>query len=403
LSAGLRPFLVAILVIAAFFVGASVGQRSDDVGDFAGNLVGGDGGAELSNEALEVIQDKYFRDVDTDQLEEASVRGMVADLRERYDDRFSHYFGPDAYARFRESTSGRFTGVGLSVTQVPQGLQVETVFADSPAKAAGIRKRDLITAVNGKSIAGDDSQDSTERIKGPEGTEVTLTVRTPGEKSRDLQVTRAEVDVPAVQSSLKEIDGHKVGYVRLTSFTKEGTHAELRDAVERLDDQGAEATLVDLRNNPGGLLTEAILTSSVFVEDGVIVSTNGRTQPDQVYEAQGDAVEPRPVAVLVNGDSASAAEIFTAALNDAGLADVVGETTFGKGVFQEVIELEGGGALDLTVGEFLTRNGVSLAGKGVPPEIPARDIPKTKPDEGLQRALEALGKKLASDGAQPDA
>ena len=133
----------------------------------------------------------------------------------------------------------------------------------------------------------------------------------------------------------------------------------------------------------------------MFVEDGVIVSTKGRTQADKTFEAAGDAVEPRPIVVLINGDTASASEIFTAALSDAGLAKVAGETSFGKGVFQEVIELDNGGALDLTVGEYLTRDGVSLAGDGIDPELPAVDVPETKPDEGLQKALAALGASLS--------
>ena len=400
MSAGLRPFLVAILVIAAFFVGANVGQRSEGVGDFAGDLVGGDDDAELTSEALEVIQDSYFRDVDTEKLDEASVRGMVTQLRQEFKDRFSHYFGPEAYARFREVTSGRFSGVGLTVTQVPRGLRVAEVIDESPAKEAGIIEGDFITGVDGKSIAGQSDQVATSRIKGEPGTEVTLTVEKPDGAKRDVKLTRRELSVPVVESEMKQANGRPVGYVQLRSFS-EGAHAQLRQAVEELDEQGAEATIVDMRGNGGGLLTEAILTSSVFVEDGVIVSTEGRTQPDQTYEAQGDALPARPLVVLIDAGTASAAEIFSAAVDDADLADLVGETTFGKGVFQEVIELEGGGALDLTVGEFFTRDGVSLAGKGIEPELPARDIPKTKPDEGLQRALDALGEKLAADAAQP--
>jgi carboxyl-terminal processing protease len=137
-----------------------------------------------------------------------------------------------------------------------------------------------------------------------------------------------------------------------------------------------------------------VLTSSVFVEDGVIVSTEGRTQPDETFEAQGDALEPQPMAVLIDKDSASASEIFAAALQEAGLATLIGERSFGKGVFQEVIELDNGGALDLTVGEYLTRDGDSLAGKGLEPEVPAKDRPATDPDEGLRQALDALAAKI---------
>jgi len=374
----LRLFLVAILVILAFVAGTQYGSEK----------------AELSSEALDVITDSYFRDVDTDEVEDASVRGMVEKIRKKYDDRFSHYFGPDAYAQFKEATEGQFSGVGLSVSEVKQGLRVSTVFDDSPAKEAGIREQDIVTAVDGKSIAGKDADLATAEIKGEPGTKVKITVLRPSSgETKEYELTRRQLSVPAVEGSMKEAGGEKAGYVRLLTFSQ-GAHAQLREEVERLYKQGANGLVVDLRGNGGGLLTEAVLTSSVFVEDGVIVSTKGRTQDDQTFEAQGDAVTAHPVVVLINGDTASASEIFTAALEEAGLATIAGETSFGKGVFQEVIELDNGGALDLTVGEYLTRDGISLAGKGIKPEIPAVDVPESKVDEGLQQGLDALGAEL---------
>ena len=401
METALRAFLIAAAVIVAFFVGASVGQRSDDVGDFAGNLVGDSNDAELSSEAVDVIDESYFREVDQDELEDASVRGMVDMLRKRYNDRFSHYFSPEEYSDFQTLTSGRFSGVGLTVNEVKQGLRIATVFSDSPANEAGIQEGDIVTAVDGKSIAGKDADLATGQIKGEAGTPVILTVLRPStKKTRDYELERRELIVPAVETKLEMADGKPVGYIKLLGFSR-GAHAELRQAVEKLDGRGAEGLIVDLRGNGGGLLDEAVLTSSVFVEDGTIVSTKGRTQPDKTFEAAGDAVEPRPTVVLINGDSASASEIFTAALKDAGVADVVGEKSFGKGVFQEVISLENGGALDITVGEYLTRDGVSLAGDGIEPEIPSVDKPKTKPDEGLQGALDALGAALNQSSSSP--
>ncbi|MDP9189145.1 MAG: S41 family peptidase [Actinomycetota bacterium] len=395
METSLRVFFVALVVIAAFFVGASIGQRSDGVGSFAGGLFGGSDEAELSSEALEVINDSYFRDVDDEALEDASVKAMVTELRKTFKDRFSHYFPPDDFSRFQELTSGRFSGVGLSVNEVKQGLRVATVFEDSPAEEAGIEEGDIVTAVNGKSIAGEDAELATGKIKGNAGTTVTLSVLRPSTgEARDYKLERRDLVVPAVEGKLEQASGRPVGYIRLLGFSR-GAHAELREAVDRLDERGAEGLVVDLRGNGGGLLDEAVLTSSVFVEDGVIVSTKGRTQPEKTFEAAGDAVSPRPIVVLINGDTASASEIFTAALSDAGLAQVAGETSFGKGVFQEVIELDNGGALDLTVGEYLTRDGVSLAGAGIEPELPAVDLPKSKPDEGLQAALAALGASLS--------
>jgi len=386
---------VAALVVAAFIAGALVGSSGDGFDEFVDEIGGSE--QDLPTDALEVIGDSYFREIDDaelDRLQDASVQAMVRELRRRYEDRFSHYFPPDVFAQFQQATHGRFSGVGLAVNEVPRGLRVGTVYPDSPAERAGLRNGDIITNVNGKSIAGTDAELATSRIKGPPGSKVNITVLRPGGETRDYELTRAEVDIPAVESSVRTVGGTKVGYIQLLTFTKRGVHAELRQAAERLRERGAEGLLVDLRGNGGGLLTEAVLTSSVFVEDGVIVSTEGRTQPDETFEAQGDALEPQPMAVLIDKDSASASEIFAAALQEAGLATLIGERSFGKGVFQEVIELDNGGALDLTVGEYLTRDGDSLAGKGLEPEVPAKDRPATDPDEGLRQALDALAAKI---------
>jgi carboxyl-terminal processing protease len=390
----LRPFLGAILVIAAFILGAIAGNRSDDIGDAAQDLVGG-GDAEVTSEALDVIQDSYFEEVEADQLDNASVRGMVAEIKRQYKDRFSHYFGPEAYEEFRQVTEGSFSGVGMSVTGVQRGLRVARTFDESPAKEAGIREGDIVTEVEGKPIAGQDADLATAEIKGEAGTEVTITVLRPssGEK-REVTMTREELSVPVVEGKLLEADGVPVAYVELLSFSR-GAHGQLKQEIERLDEAGAQGLVLDLRGNGGGLLEEAVLTSSLFVEDGVIVSTEGRASPKQTFEAVGDALPERPTVVLINGDTASASEILTAALSDAGLATIVGEKSFGKGTFQEVIELENGGALDLTVGEYLTRDGDSINGIGIKPEVPARDRPATKPDEGLNQALSALGAALS--------
>lgn len=350
--------------------------------------------AELSSEVLDVIERKYFEKVPTEALENASAAGMVRALRRRYKDRFSHYFDPESYKRFQVIATGRFSGVGMTVIEVPRGLRVASVFKGTPADEGGIRRRDLILAVDGRSIAGQDSELSTARIQGKAGTEVELTVLTPSSgRRRRLSLKRREIKVPAVESKTLRAGGRPVAYVRLVSFS-EGAHAGFRSAVARLKRRGAEGLIVDVRGNGGGLLTEAILTTSVLVEDGPIVSTSGRTQGKRTYEAVGDALPEVPTVVLVNGDTASAAEILAAALSEAGVAKAIGETTFGKGSFQEVIPLEAGGALDLTVGEYLTRSGRSVNHKGLEPDVWAPDRPKTKADETLDRARAVLSSEL---------
>jgi carboxyl-terminal processing protease len=324
-------------------------------------------------------------------LDNASIDGMISELRHRYDDRFSHYFTPAEYERFQQGA--RLSGIGVAVTEVDRGLRVATVYKGTPAREAGIEAGEVITAVNGESIAGKDADAVTSQIRGPAGTDVTLTVEGLNGKSREVTVTRREVQVPQVAGRLEEIGGVKVGYVRLAGFFP-GAHGELREKVESLYDSGAQGIVLDLRGNGGGLLTEAILVSSIFVPDGRIVSTEGRTQSDRSFDATGDALPRHPMVVLINGDTASASEIVTAALEQSGLATVVGTTSFGKGTFQEVIPLKNGGALDLTVGEYLTRNGSSINGTGIPPQVKAKDNPDTKPDEGRDQALQVLAGEL---------
>jgi carboxyl-terminal processing protease len=350
--------------------------------------------AGLAEQARETIQQNYWKVVDDSILDQSSVDGMVRKLRQRYDDRFSHYFGPEQLDDFNQATSGRFSGVGLTVSEVNRGLRVATVLPDTPAERAGIERGDVILAVDGKSIAGQPSAVSTGRIKGKAGTEVELRLDPVGPDAvREIMLERADVRVPAADGAMRRAGGQKVAYVRLASFT-EGAHGELREVIEDLDGRGAEGLVLDLRGNGGGLLNEAVLSASVFVEDGTIVSTESRTQGEREFEATGDALPPRPTVVLINGDTASAAEILTAALDDYDLATVVGTTSFGKGVFQEVLQLPAGGALDLTVGEYFTADGDSLAGAGIRPEARAEDDPRTRPDEALETGLDELAELL---------
>ncbi|HEY1237449.1 MAG TPA: S41 family peptidase, partial [Solirubrobacterales bacterium] len=316
---------------------------------------------------------------------------IISHLKQRYGDRFSHYFTPSEYDRFQMGS--QLSGVGIAVTQVDQGLRVATVYKDTPAREAGLQPGDIITAVNGKSIAGKDVNVTTNEIRGPAGTKVTLTIMDRDGKSRDVTLTRREVKVPQVEGHLEKVGDKTLGYVRLSGFFP-GAHGELREEVERLDSRGAQGIVLDLRGNGGGLLTEAVLVSSIFVPDGTIVSTHGRTQETRTYAATGDPLPPKPMVVLINGDTASASEIVTAALEQSGIATVAGTTSFGKGTFQEVVPLNNGGALDLTVGEYLTRNGTSINGTGIAPQVKAKDNPDTKPDEGREQALQVLAGKL---------
>jgi carboxyl-terminal processing protease len=343
------------------------------------------------DEALDIIEEDYYRQVERDRLVDDSVSGAVSRLR----DRFSTYLSPDEYRRFQDSSRGEFSGVGLEITEVPAGLRVGRVYPGSPAQKAGIRRGDTIVAVNRRSIAGRSSRESTALIRGRPGTEVTLTFTSDGRR-QTKRMKRARIDAPSVTSSLRTEDGVKLGVVELSGFTT-GAHGEVRRAIDRLRERGAKGIVLDLRGNGGGLLDEAVLVASVFIPEGTIVSTDGRTRARHVYRATGSAIPGRvPVVVLVDDGTASASEIVAGAIQDRDRGRVVGTRTFGKGVFQEVRRLPNGGALDITVGEYFTPSGRNLGGggtrrgAGIRPDVRATDNPDTRVDEALAVALREL-------------
>jgi carboxyl-terminal processing protease len=368
----------AVAALAGFLLAEQFGEEQDT----------------LTEQARQVIEDEYFKEVSADELDAGSVRGMVDELRRRYDDRFSHYFDPNQLAQFDTATTGEFEGVGLTVNEVPKGLRVADVLPDSPAASGDIAVGDVITEVDGKSIEGLPSEVSRARILGEPGTEVELTVRSATDGGVEtITLERATVRIPAADGRIRRIGGREVAYVRLFGFSR-GAHGELRAEIERLYREGAEGLVLDLRGNGGGLLNEAVLTSSIFVEEGDVVTTRSRADGEQVYDASGGALDPRPTVVLINRDTASAAEILAAAIASYDLGTIVGEPSFGKGTFQEVIHLPDGGALDLTIGEYVTADGVSLAGEGIKPEVRAIDDVETRRDEALERGLRTLEPEL---------
>jgi carboxyl-terminal processing protease len=394
----LTPFL-AVLAPLLLVLGVWLGGHPDNLPGFARDALVGDDQGRLVDEALDQIADNYYRPVDKEELADKGLTASVKSL----DDRFSNYFDPEQYKSFEESTKGEFEGVGMSVAEVSRGLRVLTVYDGSPAQKGGIQEGDVIVAVNGKPLAGETSEEATTLIKGPAGSAVTLRVASSGKAARDIRLERAKVDVPVVESRMETAkDGRKIGHVALSSFTS-GAHGEVRKAVDGVLAKGAQGLVLDLRDNGGGLLNEAVLISSIFVGDGPIVSTEGRNRPKRVFEATGHPIDPDiPVVVLVNENSASASEIVTGALQDRGRAEVVGTRTFGKGVFQEIRELSNGGALDITVGEYFTPKGRNLGGGGVKqgagiqPDVQAKDDPDTrKVDEALDKAVETVAHERA--------
>ena len=383
--------ILAVLIPVALVLGIWLGGHPDFLPGFARNALVADGDGQQYEQAIDTIERDYYRKVDRKDLLNKSLGAAVESLQ----DQFSHYFSPKDYTQFELDTEGQFEGVGMTVTEVKQGLRVMEVYDRSPAKSGGLKKGDLIVSVNGKPLAGKTSDQATALIKGPAGSTVTLGVKS-GDKTKTLKLKREKVDVPIVQSDAKTDNGKKIGWVRLAGFTS-GSGDDVKAAVQKQLKDGAKGIVLDLRHNGGGLLNEAVGVSSVFLKDGKVVSTKGRARPEHVYNATGGAIpDDIPVVVLVDEGSASASEIVTGALQDRKRAKVIGTRTFGKGVFQEIERLENGAALDITVGEYFTPSGRNLGGGGVSkgagitPDVQAEDNLKTKPDEALDKALETV-------------
>ena len=387
-------------VVAALFValfgGIALGGHPNLLPSFIRDPLVGDKDTRVVREALDKIHDVYYRKVPDSDLANAAISGMVASLH----DRFSNYLSPRDYKRFNDATHSRYEGVGMEVDKTKRGLRVLAVYDGSPARRAGIAPGDVVLAANGVALRGHTADRGSSLIKGPPGTQVTLRILHHG-KVETLHVTRARVTVPVVASRLRTLHGKKLGVVRLATFSS-GAHGEFDAALKRLLRKGAKGFVVDLRENGGGLVDEAQLIASAFLDGGTVVTTGGRSVGRDTLKAIGKPIVPAgmPVVVLVDQNTASASEIVTGALQDRHRAEVVGTETFGKGVFQQILELSNGGALDITAGQYFTPSGRNLGGKGVHtgagirPDVTAKDNPDTKPDEGLDKAMAVLGAKV---------
>jgi len=350
----------------------------------------------ITNDALDTIQDKYYRKVPRRELSDTAIAGAVAGL----DDRFSQYLSAKQFHGFQNSLDNAFDGIGTSISGVPKGLRIETVYPDSPAKRADIRPGDIITLADGKKLAGLSKTVASSFIKGRAGTVVSLRILRGG-RTLNKRVTRAKISVPVVTSKIADAGGRRVAYVRLTTFGPRTAHVEVGEAIRRLKRRRALGVVLDLRANGGGLVSEAQLIASMFLKDGTIVTTRGRAVATQTLKALGQPIAgDMPAVVLVDGDTASASEIVAGALQDRGRATLVGTRTFGKGVFQEIMPLDNGGALDITVGQYFLPSGRNLGGRGtkpgsgIKPDVEVQDDPKTPRDEALDKALDVLAGKL---------
>ncbi len=392
----LRRFLIPVVVVlVALCAGMWLGGHPDRLPGFAQNAFVDQDNARIG-EALGVLHRRYYREVPQRKIEEAALRAAVDSL----DDQYSAYLSPKDLKAFDEVKDSKFEGIGVEVSKVNAGLEIGKVYPGSPAEKAGLESGDIIVRAAGKTLAGKSTQAGSSLIRGPEGTTVVLQLRRDGEVI-ERKVKRAQVRVPAVEARYDK--DAKVGVVRLASFSTDANQ-EVEDGIKKMTRAGATSIVLDLRSNPGGLVSEAQDISSLFLKGGTIVTTRGRSVRTKTIEAGDEPAFPKlPIAVLVDGNSASAAEIVTGALQDRGRAKVYGTRTYGKGVFQEIIPLSQGGAMDITVGQYYTPKGRNLGGagvakgedvsrgKGIAPDVKAVDDPKTpNVDEAEQTAIDAV-------------
>jgi carboxyl-terminal processing protease len=393
------PSLTLVLALLLPFVlagGIWLGGHPRWLLDPVADVLVGHEDRRVTLEALDTIHDKYYRGVPLGELSDAAIAGAVRDL----DDRFSAYLSAKDFHAFQQSLDNAFEGIGTAVRGVKDGLRIETVYPDSPAAKAGIRVGDVVTQADGRRLAGLSEAAATAIIKGRAGTTVKLRIRR-GDRTLTKAVTRARISIPVVASKIANAGGQRAAYIALSTFGPRTAHVQVADAITRLKRRKAKGIVLDLRRNGGGLVSEAQLIASMFLKDGTIVTTRGRAVKTQTLKAIGEPIaDGLPTVVLVDRGTASASEIVAGALQDRKRATLVGTRTFGKGVFQEVMPLDNGGALDITVGQYFLPSGRNLGGagtkpgSGIKPDVQAEDDPDTRRDEALDKALDVLAGKL---------
>ena len=363
---------------------------------------------DLFGDIFERIRAAYVEEVDEAELVESAINGMLSSL-----DPHSSYLPPEAFDDMQVQTKGEFGGLGIEVTQEDGFVKVVAPIEDTPADRAGMQPNDLISHVDGESVLGLTLNDAVDLMRGPVGSDITITVLREGEAEPfDVTITRETITLTAVRSRIE--DGIVV--LRLTTFNEQ-TYPELEEQLaEQVEEVGGmeavQGVVIDLRNNPGGLLTQAISVTDAFLESGEIVSTRGRDPRDsERYNATpGDLTEGKPIVVVINGGSASASEIVAGALKDHRRAVVIGTQSFGKGSVQTIMPVQGEGAMRLTTARYYTPSGRSIQALGVAPdiiveqEVPEPETAEAEEEDGdLPRRSEAeLRGSLENDSLTED-
>jgi len=346
---------------------------------------------------MSIIDANFLNEADEEQMIEGMYKGLVDGLEDPY----SVYFDAEEYQSMMESTNGIYGGIGVTVSQDPETGIITLVkpFEGSPGMEAGILPGDILYKVNGEEVTGEDLSEVVAKIKGEEGTKVLLTIVREGEADYiDVEVVRRQIEVPTIASKMLE---NNIGYIQIVEFD-EVTPDQFKEALSSLEKQGMKGLVVDLRDNPGGLLSAVNEILDQFLAKGLIVYTEDKNGKREEYLSDEEHQFNKPLAVLVNGNSASASEIFSGAIKDYGIGTLIGTTTFGKGIVQTVVDLGDGTAMKLTISKYYTPKGNNIHGIGIEPDIALelddavrqKAVITEEEDNQLQKALEVLNEKI---------
>ena len=319
---------------------------------------------DLFSEVLEKVQEEYVDEIDQSKVMDSAINGVLQSL-----DPYSSYMNPEIFREMQTETSGEFGGLGIEVSMEAGVVKVITPIDDTPASKAGIKSGDYIVRINGEQVQGKTLMEAVNLMRGPVDTSIELTIRRKGlKKAKIFTITREIIEIKSVTAEL--ID-KEIGYLRLRSFN-ENSSKQLKNEISKLEsNKRLVGYILDLRNNPGGLLSQAIRISDFFLNDGEIVSTKGRVEREnrKFFAKKGDRINGKPLIVLINNGSASASEIVAGALQDQKRAILLGETTYGKGSVQSIIPLKNNGAIRLTISKYYLPSGKSISDIGVLPDI----------------------------------
>ncbi|MGM0499576.1 MAG: S41 family peptidase [Bacillota bacterium] len=318
--------------------------------------------ADAFQDVMFLLQNYYVEDVDFETLIEGAIDGMLNKV-----DRYSYFMSASEYEEMQQEYEGHYGGIGIVITMRDNKLTIVSPIKNTPGEKAGLRAGDIISAIDGEETAEMSQMKAVNMMRGEENTDVTLTIKRGDEDPFDVEITRKDIEVPYVETEMKT---EEIGYISLSQFIEDvGTDVE--KAVADLKEQGARGIILDLRNNPGGLLNESVNVASVFLNKGVVVSVRQKDETERVLDVNQDIDSDTqiPLIVLINKGSASASEIVAGAVQDYDRAKLMGTTTFGKGVVQSVVPLKDGSAVSLTTARYYTPDGNYIHEKGIEPDL----------------------------------